>query len=102
MNWGIVEFGYEPKTDYWDTFTLAEIVGTHLVEFEYEHIFYQAKKDYVKLTELVMVLNWKIWQHYEKNDELARLYNDLWMKTDAYACENLKNEELTYFFKTTD
>lgn len=49
-----------------------------------------------------MILNWKIWQHYEKNDELATLYNTLWEKADAYACENLKGEELSYFYRTTD
>lgn len=49
-----------------------------------------------------MILNWKIWQFYEKNDELATLYNSLWEKADAYACENLKGEELSYFYATTD
>lgn len=32
-----------------------------------------------------MVLNWKIWQHYEKNEKLAELYNSLWEKADTYA-----------------
>lgn len=49
-----------------------------------------------------MILNWKIWQYYEKNDELATLYNSLWEKADAYACEHLKGEELPYFYRTTD
>lgn len=38
----------------------------------------------------------------KKNDELATLYNSLWEKADAYACENLKGEELSYFYRTTD
>ena len=44
----------------------------------------------------------KIWKHYEKNREYAELYNTLWGKADAYACENLKGEELSYFFRVTD
>lgn len=49
-----------------------------------------------------MVLNWKIWQHYEKNEKLAELYNRLWEKADTYAGEHLKGEELYYFCNTTD
>ena len=50
-----------------------------------------------------MVLNWKLWQHYEQNDmALAELYNDLWQQANAYACENLKGEELKYFYEVTD
>ena len=49
-----------------------------------------------------MVLNWKIWQHYESNECLAKVYNFLWNKADCYACKNLKGNELLYFYKTTD
>ena len=49
-----------------------------------------------------MVLNHKIWQWYEKNDELARVYNALWEEADNYGCENLKGEELDYFYETLD
>ena len=50
-----------------------------------------------------MVLNWKVWQHYEQDDTmLADLYNDLWYQADMYACKNLKGEELKYFYEVTD
>lgn len=50
-----------------------------------------------------MVLNWKIWQHYdEKNNEFTNLYNELWKETYRYTCENLKGKELEYFYRTTD
>ena len=50
-----------------------------------------------------MVLNWKIWQHYESgNETLAKLYDSLWRKADEYAGENLKGEEASYYFKTID
>ena len=54
------------------------------------------------LTELVMVLNWKIFRWYKRNDKLAMVYNELWEKADTYAIENLKGEELSYFYRTTD
>lgn len=49
-----------------------------------------------------MMLNHKIWQHYETNEKLARVYNDLWEKTENYACENLIGDEAKYFYEITD
>lgn len=60
------------------------------------------KDNYKYLTELVMVLNWKLWEWWNVDDELALAYNDLWAEADDYACANLKGEELKYFYETTD
>ena len=49
-----------------------------------------------------MVLNHKIWEHYETNEPLARVYNELWEKAQNYGYEHLKDDELTYFWKTLD
>ena len=49
-----------------------------------------------------MVLNHKIWQHYQKNETLAALYDTLWREADEWACDNLKGDELSYFYQTTD
>lgn len=53
-------------------------------------------------TELVMVLNYKIFFWYERNDTLASIYNDLWTEADALACQDLKGEELAYFYQITN
>lgn len=94
--------GYECFTTFFEDFTIAEKFGIDAVKDTYNRAFKEWKDNYKYLTELVMILNWKIWQYYEKNDELATLYNSLWEKTDAYACEHLKGEELSYFYRTTD
>ena len=49
-----------------------------------------------------MVLNWKIWEHYQTNESLAKVYNALWEEADKYAMEHLKGNELSYYYKTTD
>lgn len=54
-----------------------------------------------------MVLNWKIAEHYkeggtDKDNEIATLYNELYLKADEYAVNNLKDEQLKYFYDTTD
>lgn len=96
------EMGYEIKTTFWDDFGIAERFGTSAIKDTYKRAFNEWKTNHIYLTELVMVLNWKIWQWNEKNDEYAKVYNDLWGKADAYACENLTGEELDYFYSTTD
>ena len=94
--------GYKPLTTFWSDFSTAEKFGIEAVKGTFKRAFEEWKGDYKFLTELVMVLNHKIWQWYEKNDELARVYNALWEEADNYGCENLKGEELDYFYETLD
>lgn len=94
--------GYKPITTFWDDFSIAEKFGTDAIIDTYKRAFNEWKSDYKYLTELVMVLNWKIWEWYEKDVAVSKVYNDLWEKLDAWAYENLKGDELTYFYQITD
>ena len=94
--------GYETFTTFWEDFSIADRFGIYAIKDTYNRAFNEWKGDYKYLTELVMILNWKIWQHYEKNNEYAEVYNDLWSEADEYAYENLKGEELAYYYRTTD
>lgn len=89
-------------TTFWQDFTIADKFGKDAVLDTYRRAFEEWKGDYRYLTELVMVLNHKIWEHYEKNPPLGELYNDLWSKCAMYAEENLKGEELSYYYEVTD
>lgn len=101
--WNVTEMcGYEAKTTFWNDFSIADAFGIDAVKDTFNRAFEEWKGNYEYLTELVMVLNHKIWQHYESNQKLARVYDGLWKKADAYACENLKGDELSYFYNVTD
>lgn len=103
MDWRIEELtGYKPKTTFYTDFSIADHYGADAIEDTYERAMEAWKEDTVFLTELVMALNWKIWEHYGKNDEYGRLYDKLWRKADEYAIEHLEGDDLTYFFRTTD
>jgi hypothetical protein len=95
---------YRPITNYWDRFSIADMNGERDVIALYDKIFSECSKDYKKLTELVMVLNHRIWLFAQVpgHERLAELYDSLWRKADNYACNHLKGEELTYFYRTTD
>ena len=94
--------GYEFVSTFWQDFSIADMFGANAIKDTYDRAFEEWKDNYIYLTELVIVLNWKIWEWYEKNELTARLYNDLWEKTDAYACEHLTGDELRHFYEVTD
>lgn len=94
--------GYRPFTTFYEDFSIADNFGPNAIKNTYKRAFKAWKTDHKYLTELIMVLNWKIWEHHGHNEEYAKLYNELWEKADAWAMDHLKGEELTYFIRTTD
>lgn len=95
--------GYQPITTFYEDFSIADAFGTAAVKDTYKRGLETARfMGYKYLTEFVMALNWKIWEHYGSNESLALLYNDLWEKAADYATENLQGEELSYYYRTTD
>ncbi len=97
------DYGYEEKTTFAMDFDIADRFGASAVKDTFNRAFNEWKSDYEYLTELVMVLNLKCWYWHQRNNmAMAKLYSQLWQKADGYACENLKGEELSYFYRTTD
>ena len=96
------EAGYKVQTTFWEDFTIADFFGVKAIQDTFDRAFGEWKKDYKYLTELILVLNHKIWQHYQSNPDVAALYNSLWKQADLYAVENLKDDELSYFYEVTD
>lgn len=94
--------GYELQTTFWDDFSIADLFGLSAIQDTFNRAFKEWQEDYKFLTELVMVLNHKIWQYHEKKPEFATLYNTLYQEANQYAMENLKDEELSYFLDVTD
>lgn len=90
-------------TTFWMDFSIADRFGANAIKDTFKRAFEEWKHDYRYLTDLVMVLNHKLWEHWEAgHDKYARLYNDLWEEADGYAVENLKGDELSYFYRVTD
>lgn len=83
-------------------FTNAEKHWTDAVIKLCSENFNKYKKDIKNLTELVLVMNWKIWERYEENVEIAQVYDKLWRDLDERCCNNLKGEDAKYYYKKTD
>lgn len=94
---------YEFKTTFWQDFTIAELFGKSAIRDTFRRAFAEWKDNYIYLTELVIVTNWKIWEHYEHGRiEVAKIYDEIWKKASDYAINNLKDEELAYYLEVTD
>ena len=96
------EIGYTPQTTFWNDFSIADIYGADAVQDTFDRAFAEWKNNAVYITELVLVLNHKSWQHAEKRRELSELYADLYYKADKYALDHLKGDDWQYYFETTD
>ena len=102
-NWTIEEeTGYKVKTTFYTDFSIADKFGLEAIEDTYSTAFEEWKSDYEYVTELCMVLNWKMFRWFEKNDDYFNLYKRLYTQLDEWCMENLKDEELEYYIQTTD
>lgn len=112
--WNITEMtGYEPKTTFWMDFSIADKFGLDAIKDTYNHAMKEWHTNYIYMTELAMVINWKCWEHwYRSNNELKQFlpnhseigqwYKDTYYKLLDWIEKNLKGDELTYFYKTID
>ena len=95
--------GYVMTTTFWEDFTIADRFGAGAIKDTFKRAFKEWKNNYIYLTELVIVLNHKIWEHYRLgNETYMEIYDELWRAADLYACSHLKGEELSHFFNITD
>ena len=96
-----VENGF--STTFWSDFSIADRFGIPAIKDTYNRAFDEWKTDYRYLTDLVMVLNHKCWEHHHVGHaRVSELYADLFYKAQDYAYENLQGDELRYFIEVTD
>lgn len=94
-------------TTFWQDFTIADAFGQNAIKDTYERAFNGWKSDIRYIAELYIVLNHKIWQHFDKgNIKTSRLYNDLWEQLGSYVWSDeprhYTQDELNFFYQVTD
>lgn len=95
--------GKQRKTTFFADLSIAECCdGANGVKDTYKRVIKAWIDDVEYMSEFVIVLNQKIWQHYEKNRNLAKVYNDLWLECDNLCREHFKGEELRYYYDYID
>lgn len=108
------EIGYEPKTTFWDDFSIADMFGLEAILDTYRRAFNEWKTNLEFVTELSMVLNHKgnfYFQVAERQDSeqrkealhgLAQVYFTLYREVDDWCSDNLEGEDWEYYFRITD
>lgn len=85
-----------------EDFYLAEIFNASIKE-TYKSLKSQFEYDYKELTELCMVINWRCSVHYENgNIDIARIYYELQEDLENFIYSEFNEEELKYFYRTTN
>lgn len=101
------EIGYEPKTTFWQDFSIADAFENSKAEpgaivDTFDRAFSEWKDDIIYLTELALVLNHKGFWWYKQDETISRLYFTLWEQVDDYAHDNLSESDAEYYFQATD
>lgn len=94
--------GYATKTTFYGDFTMAECHGLNAIQETYDRATQEWRDNVEYFTELVLVLNHKIWEHYKTKKDMAALYDRLWKEADAWACDNYHDEAAEYYYNVTD
>lgn len=90
-------------TTFWMDFTIADHFGEGAVKDTFERAFEEWRDDYRYLTDLVIVLNGKAWEHEDSGKQgLSRLYSDLYEQANSYAYTHLTGRDMEYYFRKTD
>ena len=117
------EFGYKPISTFWQDFSIADAAprfgedAVAAIQATWKAAVTCFRSDYKMMTELVMVLNHKIFYHHDaavrakaegllnRRDfhmRLAEEYDAAWRATDDWCVKNFKGEAAEYYFATTD
>ena len=91
---------------FWRAFTDAENLSAQTVSTIASILFERWKDNIKDLTDLIMVINHKSWQHSDFGTELCDLYAELYYEYYEKAIDYLekkgRDEDLTYFIRTLD
>ena len=97
------EHNFDVQTTFWEDFGIADCFSKSAIKDTYKRAMQYAKTNYKYLTELSLVLNHRLWMHYNNgNQEYAKVYDEIWRKCHNYAHKHLKGEEFQFYYNVTD
>lgn len=92
----------ELKTTFRQDFRIADKFGLSAIEDTYNRAKEEWRDNVEYMAELTCVLNWAIWDWYEKNELTARLYNSLWEQCEEFCFEHFTGDDLRRYLDIID
>lgn len=96
---------YRRKTMFYSDLSIAEWYGVESVKETFNRILHEWISNIEYITEFVMCLNWKCWEHHNKGKtELSLLYHDLYYDAQDKVLDYYKNDNksLQYYYEILD
>lgn len=95
---------YKMQYTWWMDYSIADKFGMKAVQDTYDRSFKEWRDNRVAMQEMTAVLNWKGWEHYNKdnNSELAKLYFRLWEECYNKCLDHFKGEERAAYWEFLD
>lgn len=93
---------YKVQTTFFADLSIAECFGQNAVNDTYKSVLKEYGNNITYMTEFVLCLNHKIWQLYELDAPMAKLYDELWRKCIDFVTSHFKGKDLAYYYEITD
>lgn len=96
--------GYTTISTFYGDLTIADRYGKDAIKDTFNNVVASWLGSYKMFTEFIMCLNHKIWAWYEKDEDIALLYQDLWEQAqDIFSAKYEENDEvMSYYYRVTD
>lgn len=83
-------------------FRIADMFGKNAIRDTYRRAFDEWKDNVEYFASFVLTLNHQIWDWYRKDEGIARLYDELWHKANAWGIGHFKGKDAEYYFRFLD
>ena len=96
---------YRRRTMFYSDLSIAEWYNEDSVKDTYKRVMKEWIGNIEYITEFILCLNWKCWEHHaKKNESLSLLYHDLYYEAADKVCEHYKNDKksLEYYYEILD
>lgn len=96
---------YRRKTTFYSDLSIAEWYGAKDVIDTYRRVMKEWMNNLEYITEFVLCLNWKCWEHHGKgNVPLSKMYSELYYKAEDEVLNHYKDNKsaLDYYYRIMD
>lgn len=95
---------YVPKYTFYADLSIAECFGIESIKDTIKRVLKEWMSSIEAITEFVMCVNHKSWEHVDNNPELSQAYADLYYEVQDKVLSHYENDSnaLSYYYRITD